>query len=110
MFNNQNYSKVLNVPGGAGGETNGLYAAMTETEYFPPDNAYLSDNTPSVFDVASNVISGVTQLQQQVAVARANANVKPAPTVQAEWNGLTVFEKAAFVLVVFGAVYLIVKA
>lgn len=109
MFNSETQSKVMNFPGSAGGETNGLYAAVTEQEFFPADDGYLRDNSPPFFDVVSRAMSDAFALKRQYEQEKANANVKPQASPAAEWAAMSMFEKTGFMLAVFGVVYLLVR-
>jgi hypothetical protein len=116
MFNDDNFTKDYNVPGSAGGETNGLYAAVTSNDMVDPDEDYFDDNTPSVFeDIAefARAIPGAINTVQNARVkqAQTNAAVRKlnAPSLMEQFNGLDFFGKASIIIAVGGFVYLMVK-
>lgn len=108
-FNDSDFSIDYNTPGGAGGETSGLYAAMTSPDNFPENQDYLYDNTPGIFDTIRQAANTYLQVKTAVAKQQAVQAKISRPTMASEWAGLSLFEKAGFMLAVFGAVYLIAK-
>lgn len=119
-FNNENFPKVLNEPGSSGGETNGLYASVTENDFYPVDMSYLDDNTPSVFDfnAIGGAVAGAVGLVRDVKNAQTQSQLQQIkndkviaqaklPTMAQEWAKLSIFEKLGFALAVFGVFYLV---
>lgn len=110
-----------NLPGDSQGETNGLYAGVTDNRVDTDGMSYFTSNTPgkgtgSIFDQISSAVKGIGSTVRDVkaqsaatkiadaklnkAVAQANAS-----SIVQQWNALSVFEKAGFALAVVGILY-----
>lgn len=121
MFNERGFSKAYNLPGSGGGETNGLYAAVTTNKVVPTNTDYLGENTPQVFDDWSwddigNLISGASRTYQQyyqerqaAEAARHQYEMSTSPGVADQWQGLSLFEKAGFIFAIAGFAYLLAR-
>lgn len=121
-FNDRGFPKVFNLPGSSGGETSGLYAAVTENDVAPMDPTYLDGNTPGAFDFgdAARYVGDIltlggdayAQYQQERAraqLAEQQRLLSTQPTLAAQWQTLTFYEKAGFAFALGGFAYLLVK-
>lgn len=121
MFNERGFPKAYNLPGTPGGETSGLYAAVTVNNVVPASHAYLDDNAPQVFDDWTwddfgNLIGGASQAYQRyyqerqaADAARRQYEMSTSPGISQQWQGLSFFEKAGFAFAIGGFAFLLLK-
>lgn len=119
MFNEQGRAKVYNLPGAAGGETNGLYAAVTENEIVPMDTDYFKLNTPEPFNFwedIEDIIHGAggayeEYLRRQAEAERIRREAERAaqPTMGDQFASLSFWEQAAFVLAIAGFAFVVMS-
>lgn len=115
------YTLDFNLPGDTQGETNGMYAGVTQNHLDEYGYSYLAANPGTRTDYlatfrdilsgARGVISDVGSIQRER--ARQNAATAYAqrvgyqPSLGEQWNALSIFEKMGFALAVAGLFYAI---
>lgn len=105
-----------NLPGDSQGETNGLYASMTENTVDTDGRDYLDANPGGKTDFLGGLLSALdgagkaasrmqttaTQLQRNKARADYERAHGYRPTLVEQWEGLDTFTKFGFLAAVFG--------
>ena len=111
-FNEDGFPKNYNLPGSTGGESNGLYAAVTTNEVVPVDTSVFAQNPgviQSAFDSANLILANIGNSARLAVQSKAAADTPKAPSLVDQWHKLSAFEQFGFVAAAATLLYMFVR-
>ena len=113
-FNKFGLQKDMNFPESGGGETNGLYAAVTNNEipalYSDDASSYFDDYSPTILDTVSGIVDQSMSIYNRTRQQIAAAKLPQRPPASAQWNSLTIWQQLTFTAVAGGLAFLLLRA